>query len=311
MSDFYVTPYRDALQWAGQNLPDETFKTFIMLMSHANDLGVCFPGYRRLVELTLHDVQRVGDEMQQLLRLDVVRQVEPATQDRYGRWTPALYQINPKLLRLREKSMDEAMALWNSVLILEQKVPVQTLTSIVSIESEQNQNQNQQNQTESLNSSSSKPEIHPEKEVPNAGQIAAWQFQREAPQREAQSDRASRPTQKTDVPAATPPAAVAPGKYRQVDPVRKQLRFAHEEDLAQLVYQKTLMTRALARGLIVTYGYQSVAAALESEFVRFAEKPAGALRHVLEKQQICDETLNIDDVRNPGPRTEQLSEIEY
>jgi len=310
MSEFYVTPYREALQWAGQNLPDETFKTYMMLMSHANELGVCFPGFRRLGELTLHELARINDEMKEIMRLDLARQVEPAQQDRYGRWKPALYQINPQALRIAEKNIEAATTLWNSIeQTIEQKVPVQTLNSKVSIELELNQNQqNQQNQTESSNNNNNKPEIHPEKEVPNAGQIAAWQFQREAPQRAAQSGSALRQPTKTDVPP--PPPVGAPGKYREIVPVRRQLRLAHEEELAQLVYKSTLMTRAIARGLIVTYGYQSVAAGLESEFVRFADKPAGALRHLLEKQQICDETLNIDEYRQPSKRDEHYSEIE-
>lgn len=310
MSDFYTTPYRVSLQWAGQHLSDPAFKTYMMLMSHANDLGVCFPGFRRLGELTLHELARVNDEMREIMRLDLARQVEPAQQDRYGRWTPALYQINPQALRIAEKHIDAALVLWTSIeQTIEQKVPVQKLASKVTQESESESESESAESTRVNKQQQQQTASAPEGEIQfNAGQLAAWQFQRAAP-----SGSALRPTeQKTDVPPATPPAAAgAPVKYREIVAVREQLPFAHEEDLAQIVSQKTHMTVRLARGLIATYAYQPVAAALESEFVRFADKPAGALRHLLEKQQISDETLNLDQIRLAGPPTEQLSEMEF
>lgn len=279
----YLTPYKEALQWAGQNLSDAAFKTFLMEFSHVDSYGYCFAGFRRLGELGRHDLTCIYYEMQEIMARGLVRQAEEAKRDQYGRWTPALYQVNPYFLYLRPECFDEALARWNSIeQTIEQKVPVFGLNSMVSIESTESApsgNANKQHhQATPANSSSSK--LSPESEMQNAGAIAQWQRlqQREAQQRKTEDSSAKRTTTKSDVP---PPS----GKYPDITPVPRPLSMSHEEELAEEVAFKVDMPIRLARGLITMYGYNAVTTAFQDSFVATANKPAGALRSLLQKQQ--------------------------
>jgi hypothetical protein len=277
----YLTPFKEALQWAGQNLSDAAFKTFLMEFSHVDSYGYCFAGFRRLGELGRHDLTCIYYEMQEIMACGLVRLVEESKRDRYGRWTPALYQVNPYFLYLRPDCFDEALERWNAIeQTVEQKVPVFGLTSIVSIESTEsaptkNTNKQHHQATPENSSSSSKNPLNPE--MPNAGEIAKWQ--RLQQQSEATDSRAKRPTQKTGVP---PPP---PEKYPAITPVPRALSLDHEEELALKIASGIDMAIRLVRGLITMYGYNAVATAYNDPFVATADKPGGALRSVLQKQQ--------------------------
>lgn len=276
----YITPFKAALQWAGQNLSDAAFKTFLMEFSHVNDYGNCFAGFRRLGELGRHDLTCIYYEMQEIMAHGLVRLVEGAKRDKYGRWTPALYQVNPYFLYLRPDCFDEALVRWNSIeQTIEQKVPVFDLTSIVSIESAEsaptNNTNKQHHQTTPENSSSSR-EIPSNAEMQNAGEVAKWQ---RLQQRNAQDSSATRQTTKADVPP--PPRE----KYPEITPVPRALSMTHEEELALKIAGGVNMAIRLTRGLITMYGYNAVATAYSDPFVTDAIKPGGALRAVLQKQQ--------------------------
>lgn len=277
---YYVTPFAAALQWAGQNLSDAAFKTFIMEFSHVDKHGCCFAGFRRLAELGQHDLTCIYYEMQEIMARGLVRLIEEAKRDQFGRWTPALYQVNPYFLYLKPDDFDVALAIWNSVeQTIEQKVPVSGLYSKVSIEAAEasptgNAKQNPQQATPQ-NSSSSR--TFPESEMRNAGEIAAWQ--RVHQQREAQTEQREAQQTKTDVPP--PPRE----KYPDITPVPRPLSMTHEEEFALKVASEIDMAIRLVRGLIVMYGYKPVVSAYSDPFVRKAIKPSGALRSVLQKQQ--------------------------
>lgn len=281
VTPYYVTPYAAALQWAGQNLSDAAFKTFIMEFSHVDRYGFCWAGFRRLAELGQHDLTCIYYEMQEIIAHGLVRLVEDAKRDIYGRWTPALYQVNPYFFHLQPEDFEVALERWNSVeQTIEQKVPVYGLYSKVSIEAAEaaptgNAKQNPQQATPE-NSSSSR--AFPESEMPNAGDIAAWQ-RGHTQQREAQQNSsAKRKPTESNVPP--PPRE----KYPDITPVPVPLSMAHEEELAQQLVLFGGGIR-LSRGLITMYGYNAVATAMNDEFVKNAIKPFGAIRSVLQKQQ--------------------------
>lgn len=301
MSDAYLTPKKTPLQWAVTNLSDSAFKTFMALFSHANDIGTCFPGYRLLAEMGRHELACVWEEMQEIMALDLTREIQPARRDGYGRWTPALYQINPNFMFLRADKFDEAMALWQSIeQTIEQKVPVGISPSKVSIESAESAIANSFSESAPANSYS-KQQQQPdfsskvEQGSMNAGQIAAWQSQRAAPraepenttpqvQREAQ-DSAVRRTK-------TPPVPASPLKYEPLKPIPVALP-DEDEALAQRIRDDMKAPIKVARALVYKFGYVGVLNAMSAEFIANAKKPFGALRHVLEQQQVePDEQLS-------------------
>lgn len=279
---YYVTPYAAALQWAGQALSDAAFKTFMMEFSHVDKYGCCFAGFRRLAELGQHDLTCIYYEMQEIIAHGLVKLIEDAKRDRFGRWTPALYQINPYFLYLKPDDFDVALSMWDSVeQTIEQKVPVSGLYSKVSIEAAEaaptESTNNKRHQETPENSSSSR--TFPESEMQNAGEVAKWQ---RGKQSEAKSkQREAQPT-RTDVPP--PPRE----KYPDITPVPRALSMTHEEELAIRIAGGIDMALRLVRGLIAMYGYNAVATAYNDPFVNEANKPAGALRSILQKQQRID-----------------------
>jgi len=181
----FLTPLKQGLQWAGKNLSDAAFKTFLMEFSHVDAYGFCWAGFRLLGELGSHDLTCIHYEMQEIMAHDLVRLVEEPKRDGYGRWTAAVYQVNPYFFHMRPDCFEEALSRWNAIeQTIEQKVPVFGLSSIVSIEAESESESisrvNKQNQEEESKSSSSS-RTSPESEMPNAGEIAAWQQRAHCP----------------------------------------------------------------------------------------------------------------------------------
>jgi len=154
MNEFYITPYRESLQRAGQLLSDAAFKTYMMLMSHVGDIATGYPGYTRLAELTRHSQTDVECEMLEIMRLGLVRRVKDSGRNQYGQWEAAVYQINPKFYKVMDEHLDASMAIWNASentieQTIEQKVPAETPRSKNPYNKNQNQNQNQIQESES------------------------------------------------------------------------------------------------------------------------------------------------------------------
>lgn len=284
----YLTPYAAAIRWLGQNLSDDAFKTFFMEFAHIDKYGTCWAGYSRLEDLTRHNRTCIFYEMQEIMAHDLVRVLEEPKQDKYGRWQPRLYQINPYLLYLSDENFAEALTRWNSVeQTIEQKVPVFGLNSIDSYEAAEseasptsNAKQHLQQATPSSSSSSSSSRTSPESEMQNAGGVAKWQRQKQS----AAKQQREAPQTKTDVPP--PPRE----KYPDITPVPRPLSMSHEEELAIKVASGIDMAIRLVRGLITMYGFNAVSTAYNDPFVGEASKPAGALRSVLQKQQRVEQT---------------------
>lgn len=315
MSDGYLTPKKTPLQWAASRLSDAAFKTFMVEFSHVNDIGTCYPGYQTLSDITHHEKTCVWLEMQEIFALDLVRQIEAPQRDKYGRWSAALYQVNPNFMYIRPDKLAEATALWNSVeQTIEQKVPVQSLPSKVPLESAA-ESTALNSFSESAESNSFSKQQQQQSKVPfegemqNAGYDAKWLSQRAAPHQEPEKpkppqQREAQPT-KTSVP---PPPA---GKYPDITPVPRALSMGHEEELALNIGALVQMPIRLARGLITMYGYNVVATAYADPFVAMAHNPAGALRSLLQRQQrveplevATDE--RIDSFLNPPPTKHEI-----
>jgi len=296
MSDAYLTPFKQPLVWTAANLSDGAFKAFMVLFSHVDDRGVCFPGFRRLSEMARHELRCIWEEMQEIMAFDLVREIQPARRDEFGRWTPALYQVNPDFLYLRPDCLKVANDLWNSVeQTIEQKVPVESLPSKVPLESaESSPTGNAKESAESGNAIKQQQQPDFSSKVPqgsmSAGQIAAWQSQRAAPRQEPEiqreaPDSAVRRTK-------TPPVPASPPKYEPLTPIGDALP-GDDETLAARIRDEMKAPIKVARALVYKFGYVGVLNAMSAEFVATAKKPFGALRHILEQQQLePDEQLS-------------------
>lgn len=295
MSDQYLTPKKTPLQWAAANLSDSAFKTFVVLFSHVDHRGVCFPGFRRLSEMARHELDCVWLEMQEIMGFDLVREIQSAKRDEFGRWTPALYQVNPDFLYLLPKNLPEALGLWDSVeQTIEQKVPVGFLPSKVPLESaESSPTGNAKESAESGNAIKQQQQTdfssNREEGGMSAGQIAAWQSQREAQQRKPEQDNAPEPQREAPNSAVrstkTPPVPASPLKYEPLTPLIQPLP-GDDETLAERIRDEMKAPLKVARALVYKFGYVGVLNAMSAEFVANAKKPFGAMRHLLEQQQL-------------------------
>lgn len=279
MSDGYLTPKKTPLQWAASRLSDGAFKAFITLFSHVNDIGTCYPGFKLLAEMTRHELPCIWIEMQEVMALDLVRQLKAPQRDEFGRWSTAVYQVNPDFIYIRPDKLAEATGKWNSVeQTIEQKVPANFLPSKVSIESTAES-------ALAINSRESTPENQQQQSAFSSNAEEGSKSNTNAKTQSAANNSAVRRTK-------TPPVPASPPKYAPLTPIPVALT-GDDETLALCIRDRAKVPIKLSRSLIVKFGYARVHTALNSDFVRDAFKPGGALRSMLEQQQIeSDEPLS-------------------
>jgi len=74
--DSYVGVKVDALRYMVTKLSDKQMRLVLALASHINDIGVCWPNFRRIVELTGIDLATISFTVKQLIAANVVRILE-------------------------------------------------------------------------------------------------------------------------------------------------------------------------------------------------------------------------------------------
>ena len=111
------------------------FKFGALVASHANELGIAYPGVSQMGKLGYHPEETTAYMQANVesgfLRKIADRRRNPVT----GVWEPNLYQVNPELVHIRKELRDEALA-------IRPDVPFKPLIGISSSSSDHNQLEN-------------------------------------------------------------------------------------------------------------------------------------------------------------------------
>jgi hypothetical protein len=279
------------IQEAARELPDDTFKVFLVMLSHADMLGQCFPGFLLLAEESQKRVETTHAHVQALISLNYVRIVRKGGRDRFGVWTPQVYQICPRFVHIPKELLPEAITIWQSLeQNIEQIVPsgkVEAKGGIESAESEAIQNQESESR---ISSSSSR---NPENALSAVSSAAVQSPARPTPTATHNSTKNGKQQQEQPVAAMRPPSSAAPprpGKYPDLKPVSQPF-LTNDEQLAIDAHEITGIKLEMARGLIAEYSGLSVYAALSDPFLRDAKNRVSVLRFIVQLQgsQVTDE----------------------
>ncbi len=99
---------------ANQNLSDHAYRTLQALIDYADELGICWPGIRLLVNDTRKCKEMVQQGLEELVATGCIAYIRRNARDKYtGQKLVNIYQISPVLLHIRPELEDEAWKSWN------------------------------------------------------------------------------------------------------------------------------------------------------------------------------------------------------
>jgi hypothetical protein len=279
----YVSINVAANKAANQNLSDHAYKTLQALMDYADELGICWPGIRLLVNDTGKCKEMVQQGLEELVATGCIAYLRRNARDPYtGQKLVNIYQISPVLLHVRPELEAEAWKSWNKANGKEFALSYS--------------GQDRTNTRTSANSTSASPNGQSQHQQTAEGWSANMGVEDDdapPPPPPLAKPRRTRPAQK-------PPQTQAPESksthfspmklpYPDIAPVDNPLPDEHDEALAQRIRNDAQMPIKLARGLIVQYGRPLVEAAANHPFTQKAQRPAGYIRYLVQGNRLDPE----------------------
>jgi hypothetical protein len=254
------------------------------LANHADPVGTCFCGIRRLAQMTRYSAPTVERALNLLSELGYVHEIQIT--DHYGRskWH---WIISPQVLWISPDYIDMALDLWGKSSICKGIFTKHTQPPLTSFNQQQPAvNQNNQQNHHHLTTSSKDEGFAPETD---------YQLEPE-PQREAQaSDQSTQPAFLNNDYQSTPPAQSAPSSAKRNQPKNKNSAAARSaindpltdgmsEAVARRLSNWGGTTLAQARGYVMQYGRDRVSEMMESiKGEKGVHNPIGIMCYRLDK----------------------------
>lgn len=274
------------------------YKVLQYLVNRADSRGICFPSTETIAQATGFNLRHVYRALQFLNDCDVMRYVR---RDEYDivthRKLPNAYQINPEYICLAVEFVAEARAVWDTLTekcgnrstglwshINQQPTPVSQFQNQHQVSSTSRTNTNNQHAPK-VNGQASHYANHPggnEKDKNPAGETG--QHTATSHQREAHDE---------------PQGSAPRPKYANPDPIAANLPNTYYEQLASECRQIGI-SMPLARGFVVTYGYDRCKTALAAvqEMGQKAVNPAGLFRSIVQNGLADDFALSRQMLNN-------------
>lgn len=264
------------------------------LVWHADPYGMCWPGPRRLADVTRRSEETIPGYIQQLVEMDFVRIHRRA--DPVRRKWQITYQISPFVMYIREEIEPQAKEIWEtgSNVINE----TDFVTKPVQPESEPEQNQRKPesgNQNQNHHHNQKKNKNSPSNAKASGGARNNGKRGKPKEQNQPQSGESRPKVIPEDQPGGE--WAAANGRENQkIDftPFRTPLADAGDELLAGRIARRLSTREAQARQLVAAYGRSTVETALrwiDEELAKgyHVEKPFGLMKWWLKENVISAE----------------------
>lgn len=307
----YTPFYCDQLRIAVSALTGSELKVLMYLASRADQNGTCFPSALTMsVEIGLH-ISTIYTALDALAECSWIIYHRKNEYDMLtGHKQPNVYQINPRLLMIRDECTEQARYLWHSV-VGGDSLPRPTHdgsqeSSIEGVSSPPYYNQQQEpttsNQRQITNDRTNnnnqratlkadeKIEKSQETQTPetskqkSVGTTTKTKEQKQNTDDETQTpETTQRSTQQRSKKAGGSAAAASPKKYPDPPAVLEPLGNEAAEDLAQAL-REIGIALPLARGFIHEYGQEDVTKALNVANHGTWDNKPGAFRYVLQKK---------------------------
>jgi hypothetical protein len=287
----YSTPYARANRAAIRHLSDIGYKVVQCLITHANELGICWPGIRLIAEETGKSKDSVQVALEELEGTGCIAYIRRNERDAYtGQKLVNIYQVSPLLLHIRPEFEAQAWQSWKNAhgkefalfaasasLSYSEQDRTNNRTNDSQSVSDLHQNQQQQEPLESEHSLSATAHSREDKQERRQDQRKGLDRTPATHQQRSANNQTSR--------AGQPPGARRP-IYTELAPVAKALPDELQERLAKRVREEADIPLRMARGLNTQYGWNTVEVALNNPFVRKADNPGGYLRWLIQGQRI-------------------------
>lgn len=287
----YVAVNVHANKAANQNLSDHAYKTLQALIDYADELGICWPGIRLLVNDTRKCKEMVQQGLEELVATGCIAYVRRNARDRYtGQKLVNIYQISPVLLHIRPELEEEAWKSWKKAKGREfalsysgqDRTNTRTSDSLTSDNRKRSIQHQQPEGCWSVNMGGEDEDAPPLADtVEEQGEEKPIFRQKSSPRHNQDKDmfrRGDSQDNRRFKPMREP--------YPDLAPVNDPLPDAADEALAQRIRDDAQMPIKLARGLIQQYGRSLVEAAVNHPFTQKAQKPAGYIRYLVQGNRL-------------------------
>lgn len=290
----YVAVNVAANKAATQNLSDHAYKTLQALMDYADELGICWPGIRLLVNDTRKCKEMVQQGLEELVATGCIAYIRRNARDKYtGQKLVNIYQISPVLLHIRPELEEEAWKSWRKAKGKEFALSYAEQDRTNNRTSFKETSANRERSTQHQQPAGCCP-ANMGDEGENAPPGAT--LVEEAPQ-PAPSLRPKNPPRHSQTRAEfrrgddQARARFKPLRepYPELAPVSHPLPDKNDEALAQRIRDEAQMPIKLARGLIQQYGRALVEAAVNHPFTQKAQRPAGYIRYLVQGNRLDPE----------------------
>lgn len=276
-SGVYVEADRKALS----ALPARAYMVLRYLCTRADHLGRCYPGIARIAEdLGEWGTDTVAKHLALLEQYGYICYLRKNERDAItGRQLPNVFMINPSYLFVAPESYSEAVSLWLYAKADPNSDPNFGSGFEPNLGTNQQQNHLQESTTENqLQETTTTTTAASEGESDfGIGKTA------QKNKKSAAVPAIPSPKPKTTGEAHSAPSAKktsVPRDYEQLQPVRESLT-EPDERLAVLIRDELCMPLPIARALIIRHGGGTVQTAMNTDFVKQAASPGGALRYIL------------------------------
>lgn len=288
----YSAVYVHANRAALQQLSDHGYKTLQALITYADEIGICWPGIRTLVNDTGKCKEMVSQALEELAATGCMAFVRRNARDKYtGQKLVNIYQISPVLLHVRPELEDEAWKQWQKAKGKELSLSYtgQDRTNTRASDTLTSAMQDTIQHHHAAGGCSTNISLQDEADPTSLPAVEAAPPDRPArksarrlPQPPPQESSAGRP-QNT---LRFKPMAQT---YPEIEPIAQKLPNEADEALAQRIREDAQMPIKLARGLIAQYGSPAVEAAINHPFTQKAQRPAGYIRYLVQGNRLDPE----------------------
>ncbi len=275
---------------ANQNLSDHAYRTLQALIDYADELGICWPGIRLLVNDTRKCKEMVQQGLEELVATGCIAYIRRNARDKYtGQKLVNIYQISPVLLHIRPELEDEAWKSWNKAkgkeFALSYSGQDRTNTRASARETNDNCKQSIQHQQPhgccpvNMGGGEATPSLAATVEEQSDERPS---FRQKAPPSHNQDREIFRRAESQNNARFKPMRE----PYPDVAAVNGPLPNEADEALAQRIRDEAQMPIKLARGLIQQYGRLLVEAAVNHPFTQKAQRPAGYIRYLVQGNRL-------------------------
>jgi hypothetical protein len=260
-------------------------KILLILIQHADNMGVCFPSPRTMSDTLQYHVNTVYAALGELVEAGYVRYMRQNQFDQVTRKRlPDVYQVSPHVISLPDSCHDEALAMWGGT---QQKsgMPPAESGGVLNKNRVYNQQQNQGHEQIPVPSTITNNNNHglanAESATATPQSAAVVHNAQPAVQQKAPSVQTSTAnTQQRGAPQTT--TATVPRYYQNPSPVYEALEPSGESMSERL--RDLGIPLPLARGLVTEYGVPACALAYDQTMAANAVSRSGFFRHILQKR---------------------------